>query len=104
MKIAGDLAFIGLSKLRKGNSLFNNAPIAKEELFCGVVIVHIPSGKQMAWLRYENSAEELYDVNLLSKQLRPNILNTEKNIQNMSVVTQKEVFWVQEQSGEQLPK
>jgi uncharacterized protein (TIGR03032 family) len=96
MKVVGDLALVGLSKLRKGSELFQDAPIARQELMCGLVVVHIPSGKQVAWLRYQNSAEELYDVELLPHR-RPNILNTQKNIHKLSVVTPKEVFWSAEE-------
>ncbi|EMR02910.1 TIGR03032 family protein [Cesiribacter andamanensis] len=95
MEQFGDYLFIGLSRLRPGSTLFTEAPIAKSANHCGIAIVHLPTGKQVAELVYTATVEELYDVGVLPGQLRPNILNTNKNYHTLAVVTPQEVFWRQ---------
>ena len=53
MERHGDYLFVGLSKLRPGSSLFEEAPIAKESLHCGISVIYLPTGKQVAYLVYQ---------------------------------------------------
>ena len=89
----GDYLFVGLSKLRPGSSLFEKAPIARESLHCGISVIYMPTGKQVAYLVYQSTVEELYDIAILPDQQRANILNTDKNYHTLAVVTPQEVFW-----------
>jgi uncharacterized protein (TIGR03032 family) len=89
----GDVLFIGLSKLRQNASTFRDLPIAKESMFCGVVAIHLPSGNQIGFIKYENSVEEIYDVQFLDGMRRPGILNTLKDDHRKALVTNTDAFW-----------
>lgn len=89
----GDYLFIATSKLRPNSSLFKEAPVAQRSVLCGITVVYMPTGKPCGHITYNTSVEELYDLTILSGNLRPNILNLEKGLHQSTVVTEKEVFW-----------
>ena len=91
----GDYLFIAMSKLRSTSSLFKQAPVAKDSVYCGISVVYIPSGKQVGYIIYKTSVEELYEVKILKNMLRPNIMNIDKGLHKTSVVLPEKVFWRQ---------
>ena len=93
MDRVGDFLFIGLSKLRKTSTAFNDLPIAAKALHCGVAVVHLPSAKVVSFLQYENSVEEIYDVRVLPGMRRPNLLNHVKVENRLALTTPMEDFW-----------
>ena len=95
LSIYGDYAFIGMSKLRKNSSTFNQLKIAEKATFAGVIVVHIPSKAVVANLSYETSVDEIYGVQVLSNHKRPGILNTENDIHTRSLVLPTATFWSQ---------
>jgi uncharacterized protein (TIGR03032 family) len=62
----GDIAFVGLSRIRETN-VFGGVPIAEnhEELKCGVGVVDLRTGITLATLEFESGVEEIFDVQLL---------------------------------------
>ena len=62
----GDLAFVGLSEVREGVT-FGGLPLTArlEERECGVWVVDVTSGETVAYLRFEDLVEELFEVALL---------------------------------------
>ncbi|MBV6647290.1 MAG: TIGR03032 family protein [Cyclobacteriaceae bacterium] len=106
MDRCGDYLFIAMSKLRQGSSLFKDAPIAKDSVFCGISIVYVPTGKQVGYIIYNTSVEELFEVKVLEGMMRPNILNLKKGFHQNVIATEKEVFWsehAEEKITEQSP-
>jgi uncharacterized protein (TIGR03032 family) len=91
----GDYVFIGLSKLRQTSKAFSDLPIAKRSVFCGIVVMHLPTNSVAGYLKYENSVEEIYDVKVLQGLMRPGILNTEKPDFRMAISTPEKTFWAQ---------
>lgn len=89
----GDFLFIGLSKLRQTSTAFADLPIAKGSVFCGIVVLHLPTASIVGHLKYENSVEEIYDVKVLPGLKRPGILNMEKPDFRMAVSTPEKTFW-----------
>jgi uncharacterized protein (TIGR03032 family) len=89
----GDYLFIGMSKLRTKSTAFNDLPISKKSLFSGVMIVHLPTGSIVGNIKYENSVDEIFDVQVLPSMKRPGIINTSKNTHHMTIVTPEESFW-----------
>lgn len=87
------LAFIGTSKLRENSSTFAHLPIAKKALKAGVSVVHIESGTVIANLHYNNSVDEIYDVQLITEKRRPSILNTITDDHKMGLSTPDNTFW-----------
>ena len=59
-------AFVGLSRIRE-TSTFGGLPIARdrESLKCGVSVVDLVSGRQMAFLEFHTGVEEIFDIQLL---------------------------------------
>lgn len=88
-----DILFVGLSKLRQNTSTFRDLPIARESMFCGIVAIHLPTGNQIGFIKYENSIEEIYDVQFLDGLRRPAILNTLKEEHRRGLVTDTDSFW-----------
>jgi uncharacterized protein (TIGR03032 family) len=89
----GDYLFIGLSKLRQNASTFRDLAISKDALHCGVEIVHLPSGAKVGHIRYEQSVDEIYDVQILPGVLRPGILNHTSTTHRLALHTPDAVFW-----------
>jgi uncharacterized protein (TIGR03032 family) len=59
----GDLAFVGLSRIRE-TAIFGGAPIAAyhDQLKCGVGIIELSTGNTIATLQFANGVEEIFDV------------------------------------------
>jgi len=57
----GPLAFVGLSRIRE-TSVFGGLPIAeqKEDLKCGIGIVDLRSGRQLASFQFSSGVEEIF--------------------------------------------
>jgi uncharacterized protein (TIGR03032 family) len=89
----GDYIFIGLSKLRESSSTFSKLKISKNSMNTGIVAVHLPSGKVIGEIVYQNSVEEIYDVHILPGKLRPNILNTIKPEYKQGLSIPGNTFW-----------
>ncbi len=65
--------FVGVSKLRDTHT-FGDLPLTKRKLFCGVMIVHLPTGALVGKIEYQRTCEEIYDLQILPGLIRPNIL------------------------------
>lgn len=89
----GDFLFIGLSRLRKTTKAFDDLPIAAKSLFCGIVVVHLPSARIVAHLRYENSVEEIYDIRIMPGMRRPGLVSGEKPEHRLALTTPEEDYW-----------
>jgi len=89
----GNLLFIGLSKMRKSSPTFKDLPIAHESIFPGVMIVDANTGNIIGHIKYENSLEEIYDIQVISGLQRPGILgiNTDDHRGGLSLPNQG--FW-----------
>ena len=59
----GDLAFVGLSRIRE-TAIFGGVPIAvyHEQLKCGVGVIELSTGNTVATLEFVNAVEEIFDV------------------------------------------
>lgn len=93
MDLIDDYLFVAQSKIRQKSSIFNKAPVAKKSVWCGITIIHLPTGAQAGFIKYNASVEELYDLKILKGLLRPNIMNLQKGIHQKALVTPQQVFW-----------
>ena len=91
----GDYLFVGLSKIRTKH-MFSDMPIAQEQTYAGIVIVHLESGALAGSIRYLTSCEEIYDVHVLPGMVRPGILNHTTDIHRRALTTPTDVFWAAE--------
>ena len=73
----GDYLFIGCSFLRKTHT-FGDLPLAGENAtFCGIAVIHFKTGAIVGQIKYLNSCEEIYDVQVIPNLRNPGILGTE---------------------------
>jgi uncharacterized protein (TIGR03032 family) len=65
LAFAGPLAFVGLSQVRE--SVFGGIPLSRriQDRACGLWVVDTRSGRTVAFLRFEDAVQELFDVQLL---------------------------------------
>lgn len=95
MSRLGDYLFIGCSMLRKTHT-FGDLPLAKDpKVFCGMAIVHLPTGAYIGNLHYINSCEEIYDVQVLPSIRRPGILGTESPHYKEALSLPDTTYWGQ---------
>ena len=75
MAIHGGLAIVGLSRIRE-TSVFNDIPIAarRDELRCGLAIVHLKSRQTIATLEFKSGVEEVFDVQVVPGSRCPAII------------------------------
>lgn len=93
MARAGDYLFVGTSRLRK-NHTFGDLDLAgRPEAFCGVSVLHLPTGAFVADLRYLRSCEEIYDVHVLPGMRRPNILGLHDATHQQALSMPDQTFW-----------
>lgn len=91
----GDYLFIGLSRLRQNASVFRDLPISKDAIHCGIEIIHLPTGANVGHIRYQQSVEEIYDVQIIPNALRPGILNHTSAMHRFALHTPEGAYWAQ---------
>lgn len=91
LAFAGNLAFIGLSEVREATT-FGGLPLTArlEDRQCGVWVVDIESGGTVAFLRFEDLVEEIFDVTLLPGMLFPEIAEHGSDAVNNAFVVPQE--------------
>ena len=85
--------FIGLSKLRKNSSTFAKLDIADKANYAGIAIVHLPTGSFCGEIKYHNSVDEIYDIEVVPDLLRPNIVNSIMPESKMGISIPNQSFW-----------
>lgn len=93
MSIYKDIAFIGVSKMRESSKTFQKLDILQQTKNAGVLAVHLPSAKILGMLAYQNSVEEIYDIQVLPNFKRPGILNTLTEDHQLSLSIPSASFW-----------
>jgi uncharacterized protein (TIGR03032 family) len=80
LALLGPYAFIGLSKIRE-TSAMNGVPLAerRNELKCGVGVVDLRSGREVAFLEFQSAVEEIFDVQLLPGSRFPEVIGFQKD-------------------------
>ena len=65
LSFCGPFAFVGLSQVRE-SAVFSGIPIATrlqdKERICGVAVVHLPSGRQVGWVHFQDAVQEVFAV------------------------------------------
>ncbi len=76
LAFAGPFAFVGLSQVRESN-VFGGIPLTErvEERQCGVYAVDLRTGDVAAWLRFEGSVHEIFDVQVLYGTRYPHMVD-----------------------------
>jgi uncharacterized protein (TIGR03032 family) len=90
----GNFIFIGLSKIRIDSKPFIDLPVAENDQLCGVAVVDLTRGEVIAYIKYENTVDEIFDVKVLHNMMRPNLVNKNNNIINHAYSNSYESMWV----------
>lgn len=88
-----DLLFVGMSKLRKNSSTFAHLNIAGQSDVAGIKIIHLPTGSLVGQITYENSVDEIYDIQILPGKRRPNIHRSDSMGAEIGIATPEKTFW-----------
>ncbi|MAG32886.1 MAG: TIGR03032 family protein [Deltaproteobacteria bacterium] len=95
----GDHLFVASSRVRK-NHTFGDLRLAQEDRsFCGITVLHLPTGARVGELRYARSCEEIYDVQILPGLLRPGILGLADSTHRRALSLPEQTFWGQDEAG-----
>jgi uncharacterized protein (TIGR03032 family) len=77
LDFAGPLAFVGVSQVRE-SAVFSGIPIAErplEESCCGVWVVNLETGRLAAFVKFEDTSQEIFAVQVLHGRRRADVLN-----------------------------
>ena len=90
---AGDVLFVGLSRIR--NRPGGGMPIGERhaELFCGVAAIDRQGGQMLGYLRFDESYEEVFDVKVLPNFTRGGMLNVDDERHRRALVLPGRAFW-----------
>lgn len=89
----GDYLFIGLSKIRKASTSFQELPISETATIAGIVVIYMPYNSVVGNIKFENSVEEIYDIQVLPLK-RPGMVSTQKDTFKRSIFTEKSSYWL----------
>jgi uncharacterized protein (TIGR03032 family) len=89
----GSFLFVGLSKIRQKSSTFKDLPIAKASPMAGVQIIDLRGGTVVAWIKYESSVDEIYDVQVLPGLRKPGILAPGGDEAVRALLASHATFW-----------
>ncbi len=87
LALCGPYAFIGLSKIR-ATSAMDGVPLAERrgELKCGIAVIDLRTGQNIAFLEFETAVEEIFDVQLLPGSRFPEIVGFQKDTLNHTFI------------------
>jgi len=76
-------AFVGLSKTREKRT-FGDLPLENKvnELECAIYMIDLNSGKQVGFVRFEKTCDELFDVQVVPKTRNLNVIGFSKDTVN----------------------
>lgn len=72
LAFSGQFAFVGLSRIRE-TAVFGGLPIQQEiaDLKCGIGIIDLQSGRNVAAFQFHSGVEEIFDIQVLPGILNP---------------------------------
>jgi uncharacterized protein (TIGR03032 family) len=102
---AGPFALIGLSMIREKH-VFGGLPVQKRypALRCGVAVVDVRDGRQVALFEFTGGCTEIFDVRFLPGVLRPMILNGENDASRQAVTAPGFSYWLRPSAVRPDPK
>jgi uncharacterized protein (TIGR03032 family) len=84
--------FVAFSRIREKHSAFSDLPIAASSNEAGIAILHFASGNIVGEIKYRNSVEEIYDVQIIPN-LRPGMVNFEQQERDLAISLPGFGFW-----------
>jgi uncharacterized protein (TIGR03032 family) len=94
LAFAGPIAFVGLSQVRE--KIFDDIPLGQrlraEDRSCGVWAVDVRSGTVVAFVRFEDAVQEIFDVQVLPDIVYPELLEPGTDLVQGSIVLAPEAL------------
>ena len=84
--------FVAFSKIREKHSAFSDLPIAASSNEAGISVMHFASGNIVGEIKYQNSVEEIYDVQIMPN-LRPGMVNFDQQERDLAISLPGFGFW-----------
>jgi uncharacterized protein (TIGR03032 family) len=84
--------FVAYSKIREKSSAFSDLPIAATSKEAGIGIMHFESGNIVGEIKYQNSVEEIYDLQLIANT-RPGMINFDQQEKDLAISLPGTAFW-----------
>ena len=81
LDFCGPFAFVGLSQVRE-SAFFGGIPVTERtaERACGVWVLHVETGRVVAFLRFEDAVQEVFAVQVLPGARFPDLINADPNL------------------------
>jgi uncharacterized protein (TIGR03032 family) len=76
--------FVAFSKIREKSSAFADLSIASSSNEAGIAIIHFGSGSVVGTIKYKNSVEEVYDLQVLPFR-RPGLVNFDQPEKDLAI-------------------
>jgi len=95
----GSYAVVGMCKIRERH-IFGGMPVQGrwDRLTCGLAVVDLARGMEIARFEFTAGCEELYDVQYLPGVFRPMILNLEQEAARQAVCSPESSYWLRPSS------
>lgn len=84
--------FVAFSKIREKSSTFSDMAIATASQEAGIAVLHLQSATIVGEIKYQNSVEEIYDVQILP-YLRPGMVNFDQPEKTLALSLPGGGFW-----------
>lgn len=91
----GPFALIGMCQIRERH-IFGDLPVQQrfKQLLCGVAVVDLRNGQQVAQLEFTSGVQELYEVQFLPGIRRPMILDPEREAARQAFTAPQFSYWL----------
>ena len=95
LSFAGPYALVGLCQVREKH-IFGGLPVQQKhkKLLCGVAVVDLRTGQQVAMLEFTSGVQELYEVLFLPNVRRPMVLNAERDATRQAFTAPEFSYWL----------
>jgi uncharacterized protein (TIGR03032 family) len=89
----GDYLFVATSTIRKRHIFGDLGLAGRNDTFCGISVLHLPTGALVGDIRYLRTCEEIYDVQVLAGLKRPGLLGIHDETYKKALSIPDQTFW-----------
>ncbi len=95
LAFVGPYALVGMCQIRERH-IFGGLPVQQqhENLLCGVAIIDLRSGAEVAMFEFTAGCQEIYDVQFLPGVMRPMVLNDQQEACRQAFTAPEFSYWL----------
>ncbi len=86
-------AFVGTSKIRESSKTFNGLDVKENSKNAGIIIFDMKLKKVIAQLKYNNTIDEIFDVQIIKNSMKPAIISKQDERSKQVITFANQVFW-----------